>query len=393
MSVIVPPGKRRILFVDDDSAILNGLQNLLFRDRKRWDMVFALGGAKALEELRARPFDVVVSDMRMPGIDGAALLGIVKQEFPGTVRIILSGHAEREAIVRALPAMHQFLSKPCDPDRLRAAIDRCLDLVGQPSNDVRALIGRLDKLPSPPAIYIELSHLAGDPNATIDAVSKVVMRDPAVAAKVLQLANSAAFGASRKVTDLGQAVSYLGTELLKCLALTSTVFAPTTRATAAGFSLEEMQARALRTASFARRIVRERKDADAAFAAALLHDIGETMLATGLPEGYAKLRADVRESGEPVIIAERRELGATHADIGGWLLAMWGLPQNLVDVVAHHHEPLGAPAAVQEIAAIVHVADALVDTPEHGASLIDQPFLTSLGLADRLPAWTELARE
>ena len=393
MSVTVPPGKRRILFVDDDSAILSGLQNLLFRDRKRWDMVFALGGAKALEELRARPFDVVVSDMRMPGIDGAALLGIVKQEFPGTVRIILSGHAERESIVRALPAMHQFLSKPCDPDRLRAAIDRCLDLVGKPSKDVRALIGRLDKLPSPPATYIELSHLAGDPNATIDSVAKVVMRDPAVAAKVLQLANSAAFGASRKVTELGQAVSYLGTELLKCLALTSTVFAPTTRAAAAGFSLEEMQARALRTASFARRIVRERKDADAAFAATLLHDIGEAMLATGLPDAYANLLRDAHEAGEPVMVAERRELGATHADIGGWLLAMWGLPQNLVDVVAHHHDPRAAPAAVQEIAAIVHVADALIDANAPGVSCIDQPFLASLGLADRLAAWTELARQ
>ena len=103
--------KKRILFVDDEPAILAGLQNLLYKDRKRWQMVFALGGQLALDEIRKEPFDIVVSDMRMPGVDGATLLNTIKDECPSTVRIMLSGHADREAIVRALPALHQLLKK------------------------------------------------------------------------------------------------------------------------------------------------------------------------------------------------------------------------------------------------------------------------------------------
>src|ERR1700759_4814157 len=110
--------KKRILFVDDEPAILAGLQNLLYKDRKRWDMVFALGGQLALEEIRKSPFDIVVSDMGMPGIDGAVLLNRIKDESPSPVRIMLAGHADREAIVRALPPLHQLLSKPSDASTL-----------------------------------------------------------------------------------------------------------------------------------------------------------------------------------------------------------------------------------------------------------------------------------
>ncbi len=119
---------KRILFVDDEPKILDGLRDLLRKERKQWDMVFALGGQEALDELARGRFDVVVSDMRMPGIDGVMLLKMVKEKYPATARIILSGHAEREAVVNALPVAHQFLSKPCDADVLRTVVDRACGL-------------------------------------------------------------------------------------------------------------------------------------------------------------------------------------------------------------------------------------------------------------------------
>src|ERR1051325_11607631 len=107
-------GKKRILFVDDEPAILAGLQNLLFKDRKRWDMVFSPGGDLALGEFRRHPFDIVGSDMRMPGLDGASLLNRGRDDAPSTGRTILPGRPGRARIVRALRALHQLLSKPCD---------------------------------------------------------------------------------------------------------------------------------------------------------------------------------------------------------------------------------------------------------------------------------------
>ena len=120
--------KPRVLFVDDEPAILASLRTLLHRDRKRWEMVFATGGDAALAEAAKAPLDVVVSDMRMPGMDGATLLARIQAEYPATVRIMLTGHADREAIVRALPALHQLLTKPCDGEVLRDAIERGMKL-------------------------------------------------------------------------------------------------------------------------------------------------------------------------------------------------------------------------------------------------------------------------
>ena len=120
--------KQRIMFVDDDASILAGLRGVLRKDRERWDMVFAAGSDAALSELEQGSFDVVVSDMRMPGIDGAALLEEVKQRSPATIRIMLSGSVDPDAMERASYSVDELLGKPCDARTLRATIDRLLNL-------------------------------------------------------------------------------------------------------------------------------------------------------------------------------------------------------------------------------------------------------------------------
>jgi len=113
---------KRILFVDDDEALLAGLRNVLHRDRNRWEMVFANGGETALAEIKKQPFDVVVSDMRMPQLDGAQLFRILRAEWPKTARIMLSG-SDCES---AMADIDELLAKPCPPSVLRAAIERAL---------------------------------------------------------------------------------------------------------------------------------------------------------------------------------------------------------------------------------------------------------------------------
>jgi len=223
-----PTTKKRILFVDDEPAILAGLQNLLYKDRRRWEMVFAPSGEVALEKMRAQPFDVVVSDMRMPGMDGATLLNRIKDASPATARIMLSGHAEREAIVRALPALHQLLAKPCDAATLRATIERSLEPEATMRDaKVRAVIGRLDKLPSPPRILQRLAEVMSAPTVTLDEIAAVVADDPGLSAKVLQLVNSAYFGSGRRTSSVADAVSLLGTEQLRYIGVTASVFGAT----------------------------------------------------------------------------------------------------------------------------------------------------------------------
>jgi HD-like signal output (HDOD) protein len=383
--------KKRILFVDDEPAILAGLQNLLYKDRKRWDMVFALGGQLALDEIRKGPFDIVVSDMRMPGVDGATLLNTVKDECPATVRIMLSGHADREAIVRALPALHQLLSKPCDAATLRGAIERSLDGANVDRDaKIRKIVGGVDKLPTPPDIYFDLTRLMQSPTSSVTDVAQVVTRDPALAAKLLQLVNSAYFGTGQVTTSIQQAVALLGTDRLRYIALTASVFSSPGADDACGFSLQDLQRGAMRAAWLARTVA-EPASRDEAFASTLLHDVGHVVLALGRGSEFQAFR-ERAVAGEPQIQLELELFGVTHADVGARLLAIWGLPSTIVDVVQYHHDPGSAPESCRRLASIVHVADVAVQHMPF-ADQLNKESLERAGCAHLVPGWLAMAEK
>jgi HD-like signal output (HDOD) protein len=396
--MMTKPERKRILFVDDEEHVLAGLENLLRRQRREWDMAFALGGEAALRELRRQPFDVVVSDMRMPGMDGADLLKRVQVEYPGTARLVLSGHADRDAVMRALPVAHQFLSKPCDADVLRAAIERTCALQTLLHNGtLRAVVGTLDKLPSVSESYLALMRTCIDPDGQPEAVAAIVERDPAMSAKVLQLVNSGCFGFGERIASVHRAVLYLGLELIHTLAASAQVFAPVTMAPQSGFSLDALQDHSVLTARLAKRLVQDPQRADEAFAAAILHDIGKIVLAVGMPDALAQILELARQTGRGIHTVEQDVLGVTHAEIGGYLLGVWGVPFSIVESVAYHHRLAVTSEAGRDVAVAVHVANALVHTMGPASTgrldtdLLDLHFLNATGLSGDLPKWREIA--
>src|SRR5512145_1423172 len=113
----------KVLFVDDDLNILSGLKRLM-RGCSDFDARFCLGGEEALALMASEHMDAVVSDMRMPHMDGAEFLGRVRARTPGTIRVILSGYADAESVLRTVGPAHLYLAKPCDPATLMQAIAR-----------------------------------------------------------------------------------------------------------------------------------------------------------------------------------------------------------------------------------------------------------------------------
>ncbi len=386
---MVEPAKKRILFVDDEPAILAGLENLLYRERKKWQMVFALGAEKAFDALQAATFDVVVSDMKMPGIDGAELLNRVRDQYPSTARIMLSGYAEREAIVRALPAVHQLLSKPCEAIVLRDALERGThDSLGE--TPVRRMMVRLDKLQSPPAIHRELTAALERPNASAVEVAAIVARDPASCVKILQLVNSAYFGAGEQPTSVEHAVASLGVERLRYIVETASVFSADPSPV-----IEEIQQSSARAARVAGRLLPGRLG-ETAYAAALLHDVGRAVIALELPADQRAIVDTATAQHRPAREVERERLGVGHAEVGAQLLELWGLPRSLADVVRFHHDPGSAPPELRQLAAVVHVADALTDSAcrpgsEPGRDAIDVASVERAGFAGQLNAWQAIA--
>ena len=387
---------KRILFVDDEIAVLEGLRDRLRKQRREWDMVFALGGAAGIAECEHAAFDVVVTDMRMPGVDGATLLRHVKETHPETIRIVLSGHAEREAVLRALPVAHQFLGKPCDAEVLRDVITRACALQTMMTDGaLQRIIGRVEKLPSLSTTYVALTDVLARDAPSIDDVVGVVEQDPAMCLKLLQLVNSAFFGLPRRVSAMREAITYLGIDLVKSLVLGAQIFAAAEAMDASGGSLATMQRHSVLVARVARAISPSQGGSDA-FMAGMLHDVGRIVLKLADPAAFASVTAAALERAVPSYVVERERLGVTHAEAGAYILGSWGVPLAIVEAVAGHHEPQRVGSCSFDATTAVHVAESLVTESEGDEAPADAPvdraYIEKLGLLGKLPEWQDAAR-
>ena len=377
----------RILFVDDEADVLQGMRRTLREMRHEWSMEFATSGAAALEELAKTPADVIVSDMRMPGMDGWELLGEVKKLYPQTVRLVLSGHAEARSIMRAVGTAHQYLAKPCESATLKAAITQTYRLRDLLSSDRLAqLVGRVDTLPSAPKAFQEILACLQGPDASVADAAKIIGHDVAMTANVIKLVNSAFFGMRQPVSTADRAVAYLGLDTLGTLVLGHGVFKSGVTTGIEGFSLERLWQHSFDVAAAARMVALSQKlppMVDGAFLGGMLHDVGKVVFATRLAAG----------SDGPAVSAEDAvaQMEAHHAEVGAYLLGLWGFPNSIVEAVAFHESPTKAMSEGLSLPALLHIADRLVHQRNAQSSApvreLEPGLLDALGLADRWPVW------
>jgi putative nucleotidyltransferase with HDIG domain len=331
---------KRILFVDDEVRVLEALERMLYSLRKEWQMVFVSNGRDALRLLSDSPFDVLVTDMRMPGMTGAELLANVIESHPQVVRIILSGTGDQAVTLRSVKLAHQYLSKPCDARVLRAAVERAMSLKTiLEDSELKRLVASIQSLPSVPAVYLKVVDTLRYPDTSAGDIGRLIAQDPSMTAKILQLVNSAFFGVSRSISDPSQAVVYLGVETVRSLVLTVSVFSQFDRKTTPGFMIEDLRDHCVSVATLARQIARSmslpKAAVDDAFTGGLMHDLGKLILASNFPARYQEvLQQDDSYSADE---AEAKIFGATHGAIGAYLLWVWGLPESVTEVVARHH--------------------------------------------------------
>jgi HD-like signal output (HDOD) protein len=353
---------KRVLFVDDEPMILGGLRNALRKQRSKWDMVFVESGEAALAAFEQAPFDVVVTDMRMPGMDGAALLQKVRERYPQAARVILSGQASSDDMLRAMGAMQQFLSKPCDVVELCDVVERlCRVQALLTSEKIRAVVGSLQSLPSFPGSYTELTAVMELPNSSLADIGAIVKRDAGLSAKVLQLANSAYCGNAQPTASVQSAVRHVGLSVIKALSLSTHVFSEFSTTSLNHPLLTSLPDRSLMKAELASSFAASDKRADEAFTAALLLNIGQIVLARCYSAQYLPILELAASSGRALHEVEFEQLGVTHAEVGAYLLGVWGLPFTLVELVACHHAPALLTLTPNTVLNAVHVADVLVD--------------------------------
>ena len=216
---------KRILFVDDEPNVLSGLQRTLRPMQYQWEMEFVPSGEEALQALGLRPFDAVVTDMRMPGMTGAQLLDIVRDKFPQTIRIVLSGQSERESLVRSISSAHQFLSKPCEPEKLKSVIEGTIALANLLEDEaLKKFISRLKCVPSIPTVYQEFTKEMRSADPSAQRLGKIISQDMGMTSKVLQTVNSAGYGIRVEISDPARAVMMLGIDTIQAMLLSLGVF-------------------------------------------------------------------------------------------------------------------------------------------------------------------------
>lgn len=355
-----------LLFVDDESNILNGLRRGLRSRRHDWDMHFALGGEAALDVIKKVAVDIVISDMRMPKMDGAELLEKVRILSPDSARVILSGYAEEEAILKAIGPAHQYLAKPCDFDMLQQTLDRILALREHlRQKDIRALIGERRSLPSLPHIYIELMQALERPDCTNKSIGAIITKDLGLTTQIMKVSNSAFFGLARNVVDLETAISLLGIETIRSMSLLNGIFSSFSGTIKQRNMMERLCQNSHIIGQIAYKIA-EQNALDPLLckqvsSAGTLSHIGTLIIAISKPEDFSRAAHLAEHDIHTIDHFERDIIGADHAAIGSYFLGLWGFPLDVCEAVAFHHRPHLA-VSPNMLLSILHIAQQLAKT-------------------------------
>ena len=394
--------KKSILFVDDEPNILSGLKRMFRTLRQEIDFNFVESGQDALDFMAENHVDVIVSDMRMPGMDGAALLTLVQEKYPHAIRIMLTGQADEASILRTVGVVHQFIAKPSDPETLREVLARACALQGLMNNEqLQALVSSIGKLPSLPAVYAELQRTMKEPECSLSDIAAIIEQDLAMSTKVLQLVNSSFFGFFKNIDSPARAVNLLGLDTVKALVLSVGIFSELKPVVARFFSAQHLWEHSVGVAAFARKITEAETDVkeqiENAFLAGLLHDIGKLVLFSSMPEQYIEATELAQVEHMPLCQAEYQIFNATHGDVGSYLLGLWGLPGATVEATAFHHRLDHYPNPSFGPTVAVHAADViyymLKADQGFGPPVLNRPYLEQAGVGHRFDHWLELCRQ
>lgn len=390
--------KLGILFVDDDNDILQGLKRSLRNQRKEWQMFFALSGQEALEVLKQQKIHILISDMRMPEMDGSRLLELVAKSHPEVIRMILSGYSDNEYIIRTAGIAHQFMLKPTNVTHLINNIKRIILLRKYvTNNELFTFIHSLKNLPSMPETYNEMMEKIRLSETSIHDIATIINKDPGMSTKILQLVNSAFFGLGNRISNILDAATLIGLDTIRAMTLSVGIFSQfeQNEIKDPNFSIQNLQYKSFLMANLAKQIAMQMKApkyiVDDCFMSGLVHEIGLLILQYNFSNEYIKIY-DLIEQGISRRKAEIEVFGTCHNVIGAYLLGVLGIPEPIVEAVAFHNQP--CRSRVKEFCPLValHIACSITNdgsqqnTTNENCKL-DKEFIEQVGLTNTINEW------
>lgn len=358
-----------VLVVGRDASLSDGIEGALEDLGVDWQLQFCGDATSALSFAQEHKVDVVVVELRPVGMEGTALLDRLRAHHPEAARIMLLDESEESQAMKALGSAHRLLNKPLRAEELLEAvesIDELREILNSP--ELQSSIGRIDKLPPPPKLYLALTRALDDPDVSPASLATLIQQDPAMAAKVLRLCNSAYFSGGRTISDIRTAVIRLGQQILRRMVLATEVFADSTNTLV---DREGMRQRALLGSQLSAKLLAG-SSSELAATAALLAEVGMLLPGVQVIDKDGNLVGD----------------GPHYAEAGAYLLGMWGLPMPIVEAVASHHQPRKSKARGFWVGGAVHVARSLI-----AGQPVDETYLQQVGMLDKLPMWQKMAED
>jgi HD-like signal output (HDOD) protein len=406
--------KPRILLLDENVTSLAQLRQEFSPLAAHWDIDYSDSAIEGVTRILDGPhYEVVVIDIGIESEDPVKILSAIAERFPNTIRFALTDKTDDRRITRASSLAHQFVYRPCDFQTLRMQINRAIALREKlRACPLRHKLHEVSALPPLPSIYQELMREIHSRDPSVANIAQIMSRDVAMSAKVLQIVNSAAVGLRNEITNVSQAASLLGLQRISSMVLTVEVF----NLVAPGdlpdcVSLQFLWDHSLKVAEFAKRIcqceTQDVRSIEAAFTSGLLHDLGMLLVASKFPDELNRAFALARSQKISLHSAELEVMGAAHAEVGGYLLDLWGLPDAIVEAITFHDMPSHVPEREYETNTgnlefspllPVHVANYLCGEavtehygcPEAG---LDTQYLHDRGFVDRLAFWWQQCTE
>ena len=331
--------KSIILFVDQDKALISSLKRSMRHKKEDWDCYYcsSVEDAKAiLKEVRP---NIIVSDSRVTSLHGKSFIEEVRELSPDTLRIVMSGQVDAKSGLKSLQAASRCLNKPCTIEELQQCIDELCSLDKKLGKGlITHKIASLRRLPTLPDHYFQIENILRNPQADIRDISLIIEQDPAMAAKILQVASSAYFAPSNsQIKTIQQGIIRLGIQVLRSLVLGVQAFKCFDPSSCPNFKYQAFWEDSLNFSYCVRNEALKQglnhEEVETHTTAGLLYGIGKLVMATVAPIEYSQFLAR-RFPPEIKREEEQKFFGTTYNKIGAYLIGTWGLDKQIVQLVA-----------------------------------------------------------
>jgi HD-like signal output (HDOD) protein/CheY-like chemotaxis protein len=343
--------------VDDERAILNSLRRLF--EEADFDVYTAISGQEALVLLEENTVDVVLSDMRMPEMDGYTLLLEIRNKYPCILRTIISGYTEEKTMLKAIlkGAATKYFVKPWSNEELLEQINQMLKTQEVLySKRILNYLNPINELPTLRSSFATVINMI-ESESNIDDIVNEIGRDPAISTMLLHVANSAMYGV--KTGSIKQAVIYLGLNNLKTLMYSMSIINTTNKSKEEKNYIESIWEHSMLTNKIMHAIYHNllnRKVPEEGYSVGLVHNIGLVILVTYNFTECVICAQKIEYKGCHSSDIELEQFCVTHEEMGAYLIQWWNLPYVYVESALYHHHPESTSIINKELVNVVHIA-------------------------------------